>query len=122
MKRVIELKHVGPKPHVRQLIEELIDRLEDKLQHFPSDAVSIHVLFEENGSHKVFRTSLTCHIPGHTAAAHDEGREGGQTIHAAFEELERQLLKYNALLRGEHLRHRNEKMSSLSPSSDVEPV
>ena len=37
MKRFIELKHVGPKAQVRQLIDALLDRLEQKLRHFPED-------------------------------------------------------------------------------------
>ena len=104
MKRTIELKHVGPKAHVRNLLEELIGRLEDKLAHFPNDAVSLHVVFEENGTHQLYRTSLTCHVPGHTVAAHEERRDAGLSIREAFAEVERQLEKQKALLRREHLR------------------
>jgi ribosome-associated translation inhibitor RaiA len=104
MKRIIELKHVGPKEHVKALLEDLIGRLEEKLNHFQPDAVSLHVLFEENGTHKLFRTALTCHVPGHTVAAHEEGRAAGETIRKAFAEVERQLEKQKAFLRREHLR------------------
>ena len=104
MKRVIELKHVGPKEHVKVLLEDLIGRLEEKLSHFPPDAVSLHVLFDENGTHKLFHMALTCHVPGHTVAAHEEGREAGVTIRKAFAEVERQLEKQKAFLRREHLR------------------
>ena len=109
MKRAVELKHVGPKEHVRTLIEDLIDRLEDKLQHFPSDALSVHVLFDENGTHKLYHISLTCHIPGHMVVAHEEGRNPGSTIREAFKEVQRQLEKHNALRRREHLRKRSQK-------------
>ncbi|MBI3324503.1 MAG: HPF/RaiA family ribosome-associated protein [Candidatus Omnitrophica bacterium] len=104
MQRCLEFKHVGPKGQVRNLVESLIDRLEEKLQHLPQDAVSIHVLFEENGTHKLYRTALTCHIPRHVVAAHEEGRNAGATIREAFEELESQLLKRNALRRRKQLR------------------
>ena len=104
MKRTIELKHVGPRAHVQQLLEELIARLEEKLGHLPKDAVSLHVLFEENGQHKLYRTSLTCHVPGRTVAAHEESREAGATIRQAFAEVERQLEKHKATLRHEHSR------------------
>ena len=104
MKQTIELKHVGPKGHVRALLEDLIGRLEEKLSHFPPDAVSLHVLFDENGTHKLFHTALTCHVPGHTVAAHEEGREAGATIRKAFAEVQRQLEKQKAFLRREHLR------------------
>ena len=114
MKRVIELKHVGPKAHVHQLLEDLMDRLEEKLAHFPSDAVSLHAMFEENGRHKLYRTSLTCHVPGRTVAAHEESRDAGATIRQAFSELERQLDKQKAILRHEYLRRRS-KRSRRSP-------
>ncbi|MBI3021958.1 MAG: HEAT repeat domain-containing protein [Candidatus Omnitrophica bacterium] len=104
MKRTIDLKHVGPRAHVQRLLEELIDRVGRKLKHFPEEAVSMHVLFEENGARKLYRTSLTCHVPGHTVAAHEERREAGSSIREAFAELERQLEKQKALLHHEHRR------------------
>jgi len=101
MKRIIELKHVGAKRHVWSLLEELIDRVEEKVQHFKQDTVSIHVVFEENGTHKLYRTSLSCHLPGHTVAAHEERRDAGESIRKAFAEIERQLEKQKATLRHE---------------------
>ena len=106
MKQIIELKHVGPKDVVRALLEQLSVRLEEKLSHFPADAVTLHVVFEENGKHKVYRTSLHCHVPGHTAAAHEEGRNPGISIRSAFAEVERQLEKQKAVIRHEYLRKR----------------
>ena len=120
MKRMIELKHVGPKDHVRGLIDQLIDRLEAKLQHFPEDAVSLHALFEENGTHKLYRTSLTCHVPGHLVAAHEEGRDAGQAIRESFDEVERQLDKRNALRRREHLRKHSIKEQPVLETPDGE--
>ena len=101
MKCTIELKHVGPQGHVQQLLEELTARLEDKLGHFPVDSVSLHVAFEENGSHKVYRMSLACHVPGHMVAARQEGRDAGLCIRKAFAEVQRQLEKQKAIIRHE---------------------
>lgn len=109
MERTIELKHVGPRGHVRTLLEELIDRLEEKLAHFPQDAVSVHVVFDENRAHTLYHIALTCHVPGHTVAAHDEHRDGGRAIRAAFAEVARQLEKQKALLRREHLRRHSRR-------------
>ena len=109
MKRFIELKHVEPKAQVRGLIEDLSGRLEDKLRHFPEEAVSLHVVFEENGAHTLYRTAVTCHVPGHTAVAHEESRQAGTTIREAFAEVERQLDKLNAVIRQEYLRRRSAK-------------
>ncbi len=86
--------------------EFLSDRLEEKLSHFSGQAISLHVVFEENGTHKIFRTGLSCHVPGHTVAAHEEGRNPGTSIRAAFAELERQLEKQKTIVRGERLRRR----------------
>ncbi len=127
MKRIIELKHVGPREHVQLLLEELIARLEEKLQHHRQDSVSLHILFDENGSHKLYRIAVTCHIPGHTVAAHGESRDAGSTIRKAFEEIERQLEKLKAVIRHEHEVRRvrkngrkPKKQSSMEPSAAAE--
>lgn len=109
MKRFIELKHVGPKAHVRMLIDQLSTHLEEKLHHFPEEAVSLHVIFEENGTHALYRTGVTCHVPGHVVAAHDEKRDAGACIREAFAEIDRQLDKLNAVVRQEYLKRKSAK-------------
>lgn len=106
MQRTIELKHVGARRHVRELLEELLDRLEEKLGHSRGDAVSVHAVFEEHSARRLYRTSLTCHVPGHTAAAHEERRSAGAAIRRAFAEVERQLEKQKAVGRHERLLRR----------------
>ena len=91
MKRMIEVKHVGPREQVRTLIEGLVDRLEDRLQHFRQDAVSVHVLFDQNGTRTLYRASLSCHVPRHMIAAREESRNPGTAIRKAFKEIERQV-------------------------------
>lgn len=119
MKRFIELKHVRPKAQVRGLIEELSERLEDKLRHFPEEAVFLHVVFEENGTHTLYRAALACHVPGHTVAAHEERREAGATIREAFAELERRLDKLNAIIRREYWRRRSARMRRARPAAET---
>ena len=116
MKRTIELKHVAPKDHVRRLIDELIDRLEAKMQYIESDAASIHVLFDENGTHALYHTALTCHIPGHLLATHKEGRDPGAIIRDAFKDLTTQLGKCATILRHEASRKRARNIRSRPPS------
>lgn len=111
MKRIIELKHVGPKEHVRNLLQELIARLEEKLVHIPDDAASIHVVFEENTAHKIYRTSVTCHVPRQIAAAHEERRDAGESIRKAFAEINRQVQKHQAI------RHRKRPRPALDRAS-----
>ena len=106
MRQTIELKHVGPRAHVKHLLEKLIGRLEQKLAHWPPDVVSVHVLCEENGNRSLYRTSITCHVPGRMLAAHEEHREAWVTIHQAFEEIGRQVEKHKALQHGDPPRRR----------------
>ena len=103
-------------------MDELLDRLEEKLQHFPPDTVSIHVLFEENGSHKLYRTSVTCHVPGHTVAAHEENRDPGVAIRETFAEIERRLEKQKAIARHEQLLRRSRRRSRVVKSGIGTPV
>ena len=94
---------------VERDVEELSARLEDKFRHFPEESVSLHVVFEENGTHTLYRTSVTCHVPGHMVAAHEEGHHAGASIRESFAEIERQLEKLNAVIRREYLRRRSAK-------------
>ena len=95
MQRSIELKHVEPRTQVRDVLNGQVDRLERKLQGYAPSAISVHVVFEENRAHKLFRTSVTCHVPGYVIAAHEEDREAGRAIHEAFKEVLRQLDKHH---------------------------
>ena len=106
MKRAIELKHVGASRTVRGLLEDLMDRLEEKLGHLDGDAVSVHVAFEENSAHRLFRIAVTCHVPGHLVAAHEEQRDAGAAIRKAFAEVGRQLEKHRPAVRREKLMRR----------------
>jgi ribosome-associated translation inhibitor RaiA len=101
MKRTIEIKHVGPSQHVRALLQALCDRLEGRLGHWAGEATSVHVLFDENGARRLYRAAVTCHVPGHLAAAHEERRDAGEAIRRAFREVERQLDRHTAVVRHE---------------------
>ena len=121
MKRLIELKHVGPRQHVLHLLDDLIGRLEDRLSHYRADAVSLHVLFDENGTHKLYRIALTCHVPGHLVAAHEESRNAGTMIRRAFAELERQLDRLKATVRHEHALRRSRRTQRSVSTERAEP-
>ena len=110
MQRTIELKHVGAKSHVQRLLNELIDRLEERLQPFGREAASVHAVFEENRAHRLYRASLTCHVPGHMVAAHEEQRDPGVAIRKAFAEVERQLERQKAVVRHERLLRRVQRV------------
>ena len=117
MKRSIDVKHVAARRVVQTLLDDLMDRLEEKLKHFPDDAVSVRAVFEENGRRTLYRTSLTCHVPRHTIVAHDEHRDPGLSIRNAFAEVERQLERRKATIFHEHGRRRSRRIgrSGTSP-------
>ncbi len=119
MKRAIELKHIGPRDQVKTLINELIDRLELKLHHFRDDSLSVHVLFVENGSGPLYRPSLTCHVPHHMVATHEESRNAGVSIRKAFSELERQIEKRTGRLRS---KQQSRRRAAREAAVDIEPV
>ena len=104
MNRTIEIKHTGATTLVHELLDDLIDRLEGRLSHFRGDSLSVHVVFSENGTHKLYRTAVTCHVPGHLVAAHQENRNPGTSIRKAFAEVERQIEKYKDVRVHERLR------------------
>ncbi|MBI3009449.1 MAG: HPF/RaiA family ribosome-associated protein [Candidatus Omnitrophica bacterium] len=119
MKKSIEIKHVGPREVVQQLLEERIERLANKLRHFPPDSLSLHVLFDENAPRRLYRVAVSCHLPKHTVAAREERHQAGEAIKEAFAELERQLEKQKAFVRREHLRSRERRQKQ--PQMDQEP-
>jgi ribosomal subunit interface protein len=106
MKTLVEVRGAKDKELVGLLIDDLLARLEERLKHYETDSVSTHVFFEENGDHSLSRTSISCHVPGHIIAAHQESKDPYFTIRKAFDEIERQLGKKSALMRKEHLRGR----------------
>ena len=111
MRCTIEVKHVGPKAHVRELIQSLADRLDDKLQHLAPESVSLRVVFDENGTHALYRAAVTCYIPRHVVSAHEESREAGVAIRKAFAEVKRQLDKPLAAFRRESFRKHPRRLS-----------
>ena len=119
MKRLVDLKHVGPTDQVRELLDDLMDRLEVRLGHFPSGSVSTHVVFDEHKAHKLYRIALTCHVPGHVAVAHKEHRDAGAVIREAFSDVERQLDKQTAVIRHEPLQRRGSRDSFQAEPPDA---
>ena len=102
MRRQIIMKHVQPKKHLRGLVDELLDRLEQQAEAFDRGSVSTHVTLEQNEAHSLFSVNLSCTVPKKTLAVREEGHEAGDIIREAFSELERQLKKYKAKARHEY--------------------
>ncbi|HEX9779890.1 MAG TPA: HPF/RaiA family ribosome-associated protein [bacterium] len=106
MKNSITFKHVQPKPYLRNLVEELLGHFEDHAQRLAEDSAFLHVVIEQNAARTLFRVSIHCTVPKREFAVRDEGHEPVAVLREAFSELERQLDKFKAKLRREHLRKR----------------
>ena len=104
MQHSLTLKHVQIKPFFRNLVEELLARLEEQTATFGDTAVFTHVVIEQNKARTLFRVSLNATFPRKTLAVHEEGHDAVKTVREAFDELERQLNKFKAKLSHEHRR------------------
>ncbi len=114
MKRFVTLKHVEHKTPVRNLVEDLLDRLEEQTKVVDQGSVSTHVAIEQNVPRALYTISLTCHVPKKALVVHEEGHEAAATIREAFDEISRQFVKYkdkqNAASQGrETIRHQPEE-------------
>ena len=118
MKRIIELKHVGPKNFVRKALDERCDRIEDRITFIEDDSINLRVVFEENSKHKRYNISLTCHLPKKTIVAHEEGHDSGEVIKKGFAEIEKQVDKHKAIVRHEHEVRRSRKQTSTASNNE----
>ena len=106
MRHTLTFKHVSSKASLEPLIEELIEHLERQANGHQQEAMTVHVAVENNHAHKLVRSSVTCVVPRKTLAAHAESHDAVASIRSAFEDVDRQLKKYKARLRGDHLRRK----------------
>jgi RNA polymerase sigma factor (sigma-70 family) len=122
MRHSIEFKHFEPKQRVQELIENLIARLEKQAKDFPQDLVFLRLLVEEMAARKLYHVAITLELPGRTLATKEERHDVNDTIRDAFAEIERQLEKYKASLRGEHLWKRPARRAQARREKKIEPV
>jgi len=102
MKRNIEFKGFEAQQSVRKLIDRLISKLEKNASTFSPELLHLRVMVDQNSVKSLYNISLTLHLPGKTLAAKEEQLDMQAAIKAAFAEIERQLEKYKASVRGEH--------------------
>jgi len=102
MKRNIEFKGFEPQQSVRKLIDRLISKLQKNASMFSPELVHVRVMVEQNSVKSLYTISTTLHLPRKTLAAKEEQHDMQAAIKAAFAEIDRQLEKYKASLRGEH--------------------
>lgn len=122
MKHNIEFKHFEPAHDVRELVEELISRLEKHLKNFPEDLVFLRLLIEETAVRTLYHVSLTLDLPGRILATKEERHDVKEAIRDAFAEIERQVEKYKASLRGEQYYKRLTRREEVRRKKKVEAV
>jgi RNA polymerase sigma factor (sigma-70 family) len=122
MKHNIKFKYFEPKARVRKLIENLIKRLEKLVKDFSDETVFLRVLIEENAVRTLYHISVTLDLPGRVLAAKEERHDVDETIRAAFAEIERQIKRYKAGMRGEQFWKRVTRRAQVRRKKKVEAV
>ena len=102
MTRNIEFKGFEPHSSIKKLIGRLKTKLERSAGSFSSEWVRFRLMIEQNAARSLYNIALTLDLPGKTLAARNEQHDLEPAVRAAFAEIERQLEKYKASLRGEH--------------------
>ena len=98
MRHNLEFKNFSPGHRLRELVEEMIARLDRHAPHSPADTIFLRFFINENASRRLYRVSLTCDVPGRMLAAQEERHDAEEAVREAFTEIERQLEKHKETL------------------------
>jgi ribosomal subunit interface protein len=98
VRRNLEFKNFSPAHRLRELVEELIARLDRHAPHSPADTIFLRLFVNENAARKLYHVSLTCDVPGRMLAAQEERHDVEEAVREAFVEIERQLEKHKETL------------------------
>jgi len=98
VRRNLEFKNFSPGHRLRELVEELIARLDRHAPHSPADTIFLRLFVDENAARKLYHVSLTCDVPGRMLAAQEERHNAEEAVREAFVEIERQLEKHKETL------------------------
>jgi ribosomal subunit interface protein len=94
----LEFKNFAPSPRLRELVEELIARLDRRAPHAPPDTIFLRLFMDENAARKLYHVSLTIDAPGGMLAAQEDRHDPEEAVREAFVEIERQLEKRKDML------------------------
>jgi RNA polymerase sigma factor (sigma-70 family) len=98
VRRNLEFKNFSPSHRLRELVEELIARLDRHAQRSPTDTPFLRLFIDENAARKLYHVSLTCDVPGRMLAAQEERHNAEEAVREAFVEIERQLERHKETL------------------------
>jgi ribosome-associated translation inhibitor RaiA len=115
----IEFKNIEPDDSLRNLIESLIGKVNQRASRFPPEEVYLRVMIEQNNTRTLFHVSVVLEIPGtvpaskKTIPAKAERHDLTESLRDAFAEIEEQLEAYKSTLRAEHLWKRRTRRKEL---------
>jgi ribosomal subunit interface protein len=98
MRRNLEFKNFAPSKRLREVVEELIARLDRHSPNSPADTIFLRLFVDENAARRLYHVSLTCDVPGRMLAAQEERHDAEEAIREAFTEIGRQLEKHKETL------------------------
>jgi len=98
VRRNLEFKNFSPSHRLRELVEELIARLDRHAPNSPADTIFLRLFVNENAARKLYHVSLTCDVPWRMLAAQEERHDAEEAVREAFVEIERQLEKHKETL------------------------
>lgn len=98
MRRNLEFKNFAPSKRLRELVEDLIERLDRHSPNSPADTIFLRLFVDENAARRLYHVSLTCDVPGRMLAAQEERHDAEEAIREAFTEIGRQLEKHKETL------------------------
>jgi ribosomal subunit interface protein len=109
----LEFKNFSPSHRLRELVEELIARLDRHTPNSPADTIFLRLFVDENAARKLYHVSLTCDVPGRMLAAQEERHDAEEAVREAFVEIERQLEKHKETLSHSYLYKRPARREEL---------
>jgi ribosomal subunit interface protein len=113
VRRNLEFKNFSPGHHLRELVEDLIARLDRHAPNSPADTIFLRLFMDENAARRLYHVSLTCDVPGRMLAAQEERHDAEEAVRKAFVEIERQLEKHKEALSHSHLYKRPARREAL---------
>ena len=113
MRHNLVFKNFAPSHRTRELVEDLISRLDRHTQNHPADAFFLRLFVDENATRRLYHVSLTCDAPGRMLAAQEERHDAEEAVREAFTEIERQLEKHKETLSHSYLYKRPARREGL---------
>ncbi len=109
----VEFKRVSSQKDFTRRIDELIARIDKKVESFPAETVFLRAWIEKVEAKNLWRVAVTLEVPGKTLADKQENHEPHAALRAAFAGIERQIDEYKSRLRGEPLWKRKGRRKEL---------